>query len=92
MSNFGDDRTFSRELRQLYNRAVLERQKYDFADDGEDVREAQQELVEELLEYHADPEMYITVHAIDDTYGDHAWFLCFVMDVDALGIDNSIQA
>lgn len=94
LSNFGDDQTFSRALKQLYNRAVLERQKYDFAedDDGEDVREAQRALVEELLEYHADPEMYIIVHAVDDAHGDSAWFLCFVMDVDALGIDNSIQA
>ena len=92
LGNFSDDRTFSRELRQLYNRAVLERQKYDFAEEGEEVREAQQALVEELLDYHADPEMYIIVHAVDDAHGDSAWFLCFVMDVEALGIDNSIQA
>jgi hypothetical protein len=96
LGNFGDDQTFSWELRQLYNRAVLERQKYDFAeegtDDGGDVREAQQALVNELLEYHADPEMYIIVHAIDETHGDNAWFLCFLIDVEALGIDNSIQA
>lgn len=95
LSNFGDDQTFSRELKQLYNRAVLERQKYDFADEGEDdgeeVREAQQALVGELLEYHADPEMYVIVHAVDEAHGDNAWFLCFVMDVEALGIDNSIQ-
>lgn len=96
LGNFGDDQTFSRDLRRLYNRAVLERQKYDFADESSDnsgdVREAQQVLVNELLEYHADPEMYIIVQAVDETHGDSAWFLLFLMDVEALGIDNSIQA
>lgn len=56
LGNFGDDQTFSWELRRLYNRAMLERQKYDFAeegeDNGEDVRKAQQALVDTMSTFY----------------------------------------
>jgi hypothetical protein len=92
LHTMGDERTHSRELRRRYNNTVTERQKYDFDDDGEALRNAQQALVDELLEYHADPEAYAIVQAIDEDHGDNAWFLCFMTDVEALGIDHGIKA
>lgn len=88
-----DERTYSQELRRLFNQAVIERQKFDFGgDDDEDMRGVQQALVNELLEYHADPEMYAIVQAFDEDHGDNAWFLCVMTDVEDLGIDNGIKA
>ena len=98
LGNFGSERRFTKKLRQLYNGVVVERQKHDFAlesgddDGGEELWAAQQALVDELLEYHDDPEGYIVVHAVDEIHGDEAWFLCGLTDVESLEGNHTIRA
>ncbi len=92
----GDPSDLHRPLRRAFNAWLLETQKYDFDfEDAEDLGEltaAEQRLAAELLDYHADPEMYAIVHAVDDEQGDDAWFLCYASDVEDLGLDRTISA
>ena len=92
----GDFSELHRPLRQAFNAWLLEVQKHDFdLEDGENLaalEAAEQRLANELLEYHADPEMYLIVHATDESQGDDAWFLCYLSDVEDLGLDKAISA
>lgn len=79
-------------LRQCYNAYLTARHTYrllshldDEADDTA-LSAAEQVLAEELLEFHADPEAYRIVHAVDVACGDEAWFLCFVLDLETLNV------
>lgn len=92
----GDTSELHRPLRQAFNAWLLEAQKYDFDFEGgeslDDLEAAEQRLAAELLEYHADPEAYIIVHAVDEQRGDDAWLLCYLSDVEDLGLDRAILA
>ena len=92
----GDTSSLHRPLRQAFNAWLLETQKYDFdfgaAEDLSDLTAAEQRLADEVLNYHADPAMYAIVHAVDEDRGDDAWFLCYLSDVEDLGLDKTISA
>lgn len=87
-------------LRQRYNQFIIEMQKHSFALDTESdpddhaIFAAEQALVEELLEFYADPEMYVIVHVFDDDAGEDAWFVCYQFDLEELGLPlpSNIQA
>jgi hypothetical protein len=92
----GEALALSRPLRRAYNAFVVARQTADFDLDDEAADDAlmaaEQALVAELLDYHADPEVYVIVHALDEAHGGEAWFLCFQGDVEGLGLDRAIRA
>ena len=91
-----DPSELHRPLRRAFNAWLLEVQKYDFDfEDGENLETltaAEQRLAGELLDYHADPEMYLIIHAFDESRGDDAWFLCYLSDMEDLGLDKTISA
>jgi hypothetical protein len=98
MERFKEDRAMelSMPLRRAYNTMIIERRKADFeledAAANEALVAAEQALVNELLDYHADPKMYVIVHALDEAYGDEAWLLCYLEDIEELGLDKGIHA
>ena len=58
----------------------------------EAMSQAEAALAKVILNYHADTNIYVIVHAVDENNGDEAWYLCFTEDVQDLGIDKSIMA
>ncbi|MEM6431480.1 MAG: hypothetical protein AAF708_19740 [Deinococcota bacterium] len=83
-------------LRTAFNDWVKVRKIYEFdSEDEESLEEliaAELALANKILEYHADPEIYIIVHVVDEVYYDEAWLLCFLSDIQELDLDTSIVA
>ncbi len=94
---FGDSEKVSTQaLRGAFNNLQQCHDILAFDPDDEESHEAmslaEAALAKEILEYFDDVSSYVIVHAIDEDHGDEAWYLCFIEDVQDLGIDKSITA
>ncbi|MCA9838576.1 MAG: hypothetical protein KC422_16780 [Trueperaceae bacterium] len=99
LSNYHkEDSELLRPLRHAYNAWLQAKDIVDFDFDAEDqvldenLLKAETVLANELLEFHADPNAYIIVQALDEAHGDEAWFLCYLEDIEELGLDKDIKA
>ena len=89
-----EDKPQFKPLKQAFNQWLAAKQELEFDEDSEEAYEvfaqSEQTLATELLEYHADRDAFVIVHALDEDHYDYAWFLCFYDDVRDL--DNAIHA